>query len=234
MPLLAAIGAAATIFVSAVVFGGSPPPQPPFPYPEPFANVGTSGVTNVPDPRGCGIAETQLPLGRPTSPDLLPEAWLGYAPWTGPTLKRARIFLARRQSDMQRWLYLVRVTDAGYGVGRQLASVDFRRCAIVAVFLPGNFDAGVLGARLNDETTLTLGLYRTPHPTGRICGTTGGTTTTGGVGVPTTGSLCSDSPPIDGSELFFALDAKTVAQVSHIYAITQAPPPPPPLGSTTG
>jgi hypothetical protein len=219
MPLLAAVVTAAAIFVGAAIAGGSPPPQPPFDYPSPGEDIG-----RFPAKVGeCGKAGKSLPLYTPRRANELPAVSLAYGTWAGQSLKRPRIFLARRPEQVRRWLYL---TDSPGYVRKQLTAVDFRKCTLLAIFVPGNVDVAVLGIRLNNPTTLTIGLYRSPHITGQVCGSTGGVTTPV---VP-----CTYSPPVDGSEVFFALSEKTVRDVDHVYGITHGPPPPPPPNSTTG
>jgi hypothetical protein len=137
------------------------------------------------------------------------------------------MLLARRLAQFAPWRDLINGTDPVYGVRAALWHIDYRRCSVLAVFVPGNIDAGWLGVRLNDRRTLTMGLYRQPHVTGEVCGSTSGT------GFPV-GTTCFDSPPIDGFELFIGLSAKKVAHVQRVFAITQPPPPPPPPNSTTG
>jgi hypothetical protein len=215
MALLAAIGTAAVVFGTAVLFGGSPPPQPPFPYVSPGESLGSFSTT-VGD---CGKAGAAIPVFAARRPGLLPVASVGYVPWTGPTIKRPRLYLAKRRSQTIGWVRLLDATQPGQGIrSNELGNVDFRRCAVLAVFVPGNVDEGFLGIRLNDPKTLTVGLFQQPHPR-QLCATT--TTTSGG-----TTTSCVDEPPIDGSALLFALQAKTVARVRRVYGVTQAPPPP--------
>ena len=231
MPLLAAIVTATVIFVGSALAYGSPPPQPPFPYPQPGDGIGYFPPQE--EVIGCGqrgTAITGYPLPR-HSQDSLTTAWVAAA-WIplGDTshaaLARARLFLARNTTETRRWRYLLFPDER-----KRLAQIDFRKCAVLAVFIPGNLDVSVLGVRLNNPSTLTVGLTTTPHRTGHFCGTTSSSSLgSTGRGTPT----CTDIPPAAGVSILLALPAEAVSEVQQIYGITQAPPPPLPCCSTTG
>jgi hypothetical protein len=232
MPLLAAILTATAIFVGSALAYGSPPPQPPFPYPQPG-----DGIGYFPPPEqviDCGQRGTPItgyPLPR-HSQDSLTTAWIAAA-WiplgdqSRAAPERPRLFLAKNTTETKRWRYLLFAYER-----KRLAQIDFRKCAVLAAFIPGNLDVGVLGVRLNDRTTLTVGLATTPHRTGHFCGTTTSSSSLGstGGGTPT----CTDIPPAAGVSILLALPAEAVSEVQQIYGITQAPPPPLPCCSTTG
>src|SRR5689334_2397785 len=147
MPLLAALVTAAALFTGAIVAGG-PPPQPPFDYPPPFSAVGGT-PTNVPRRAiaECARAGASLPLYPPQKPGQLAYQWVGYTGWAGKSLRRPRIALARRPEQMRRWLYLADPAPGYVFDRKRLADVDFGKCSLLALFVPGNVDVSVLGIR---------------------------------------------------------------------------------------
>jgi hypothetical protein len=222
MELLAGIFTAAAIFVaSALAFG--PPPQPPFPYPFPGDSI---GVVPTPVRNDCGKRGSTIALWPGKRPDLLPTAGIGWGPLQRATVRRPRIFLAKRAVDAQRWVYLLDESE-----GAELAKVDFRRCAVLAVFVPGDVNLDFLGVRKNDDQTITVGLATPPHLSGHVCSI--GTTGSASGPLPPT-EVCSDIPPVPGAKFVAALPAAAVVGVQRVYGITQPPPPPPPPNSTTG
>src|SRR3954452_11290778 len=112
MPLLAAIVTATAIFVGSALAYGSPPQQPPFPYPQPGDGIGYfppkeqvidcgqrgTPITGYPSPRQAQdsvttawIAAAGIPTGEPAS--AAPE--------------RPRLFLAKKATETKRWRYLL-------------------------------------------------------------------------------------------------------------------------------
>jgi hypothetical protein len=205
VPLLAAIATALVLVGSAVAFG-SPPPQPPFPYPptSPGARIGISiPEVNCARPGMVGLG---LTTPRGGEGDLLPMSWV-VNDLTALPVSRTRIYLSRRTAATKLWVRFLGPADRSF-----LKTLDFKRCAVLAVLLPPALIPTVLGVRVNDGGTLTVGLAA-PQP--------------------------SSPPPghWDGEAIVVVVPAASVAGVQRVYGITQAPlpPPQPPLpGTTTG
>jgi hypothetical protein len=224
VPLVGGLALAAAVLTASALAFGSPPPQPPFPYPA--IAKGVAGFT-VGD---CGTPETPIGLHPGLAQDLLPHGAVAYGALQNATVRRPRIFIAKRHAETRRWLYLLDQAEK-----QRLGAVDFKKCSVIAVFLPGNIDMVMLGVRVNDPETLTLGIGTPPHRTGHFCAVGGGTSgTTSGTPPPSTNETCVDFPPVAGAKYVMAVPAAPVAGVRRTFAITQPPPPPLPANSTTG